>query len=63
MLVISILQGAIASYAGLLVSFHVSLPSGPVIILFAGLLYLVALLFGPAHGFVLRLLPRHHLEA
>jgi zinc/manganese transport system permease protein len=31
---------------GLLLSFHLSLPSGPAIVLFAGFAYVVSLLFG-----------------
>jgi zinc/manganese transport system permease protein len=43
--VIAMLSG----YAGLLLSFHAHLPSGPSIILTAGLCYLVSVIFG-AHG-------------
>src|ERR1700732_2197088 len=47
-------QGILAGYAGLIVSFHAGLPSGPLIILMAGLLYLLALVFGPAGGLLRR---------
>lgn len=40
--------GMLAGYAGLIISFHAGLPSGPLIILIAGLIYLLALIFGPA---------------
>jgi zinc/manganese transport system permease protein len=63
MIAIAAGQGMIASYAGLIVSFHAGLPSGPLIILMAGLLYLLALAFGPAGGLLRRLAPRRHLEA
>jgi zinc/manganese transport system permease protein len=63
MIAIAILHALIASYVGLLLSYHVSLPSGPVIILVAGGLYLVALVFGSANGLAWRLLPQRHLEA
>lgn len=63
MIAIAAVQGAIASYVGLIVSFHAGLPSGPMIILVAGLLYLLALVFGPAGGLLRRLTPRRHLEA
>jgi zinc/manganese transport system permease protein len=53
----------LAGYAGLVISFHAGLPSGPLIILAAGVLYLLALIFGPAGGFLRRLKPRRHLEA
>ncbi|WOJ91466.1 metal ABC transporter permease [Methylocapsa polymorpha] len=63
MLAISAAQGMLAGYAGLIISFHASLPSGPLIILVAGLFYLLALVFGPAGGLMRRLKPRRHLEA
>ncbi|MGQ0446219.1 MAG: metal ABC transporter permease [Beijerinckiaceae bacterium] len=55
-------QGMFAGYAGLVVSFHAGLPSGPLIILMAGFLYLLALVFGPAGGLLRRLKPKRHLE-
>jgi zinc/manganese transport system permease protein len=55
--------GAVSSTAGLLVSFHFSLPSGPAIILSAGVLYLASVAFG-RHGFVARhVRPVHHRAA
>lgn len=63
MIAISAAQGMLASYAGLIISYHASLPSGPLIILTAGLFYLLALVFGPAGGLMRRLKPRRHLEA
>ena len=53
----------ISSAGGLLVSYHVSLPSGPAIILFAGALYLFSLTFGPVGGVISSLWPRHHRTA
>ena len=61
-LAIAAAQGMLASYIGLIISFNAGLPSGPLIILVAGAFYLLALIFGPAGGF-LRRLPRRHLEA
>ncbi len=55
--------GMLAGYAGLIISFHAGLPSGPLIILIAGLIYLLALIFGPAGGLLRRLKPGRHLEA
>ena len=55
--------GMLAGYSGLIVSFHAGLPSGPLIILIAGLIYLLALIFGPAGGLLRRLKPGRHLEA
>ena len=44
--------------AGLLMSYHASLPSGPAIVLAAGAAYLVSILAGPRG--VLRSRMRHH---
>jgi zinc/manganese transport system permease protein len=63
MIGIAAVLGMVASYAGLVLSFQTALPSGPLIILVAGLFYLLALVLGPAGGFVRLLLPKHHLEA
>lgn len=57
------LIGILSSIAGLIASYHFGLPSGPTIILAAGLAYVVSLAFGPNGGLVLRLVPRPHLEA
>ena len=38
---------ALSGYAGLLVSYHASLPSGPAIILVAGVLYAVSVVCRP----------------
>jgi zinc/manganese transport system permease protein len=62
MIGLAVLQGALASYAGLVISFQTALPSGPLIILVAGLFYLVALVLGPAGGLLRRLKPARHLE-
>ena len=43
----SVIQAAMAGYAGLLLSFHFDLPSGPVIIMCAGALYGVSLIAAP----------------
>ncbi len=53
----------LSSLSGLLLSYHYSLPSGPAIILVAGIAYGVSLVFGPAGGLVTRALPRRHFEA
>ncbi len=49
--------------AGLLASYHFGLPSGPAIILAAGLVYLVSLCIGPVGSLAAHYLPRPHLEA
>jgi zinc/manganese transport system permease protein len=63
MIVIATATGAVSGYAGLLLSFHASLPSGPAIILVAGALYLVSVLFGRVGGLLRQAFPGRHLEA
>jgi zinc/manganese transport system permease protein len=55
--------GAFSGYAGLLASFHTGVPAGPAIILVAGILYVLSLLFGKVGGLVRQAMPRRHLEA
>jgi zinc/manganese transport system permease protein len=55
--------GLVSGFAGLLVSFHAELPSGPAIILTAGCAYLVSLAVGREGGLLWLALPRRHLEA
>ncbi len=52
-----------SGYAGLLLSYHVDLPSGPAIILVAGGIYVVSVVAGPRDSLWVRFLPRRHLEA
>jgi len=63
MIVIAVASGIAAGYAGLLLSFHTSVPSGPAIILVAGVLYAFSVLFGRVSGLVRQLFPGRHLEA
>lgn len=63
MIVASVLSAAISAYSGLLVSYYVNLPSGPAIVLVAGVLYAVSLITGPVGGMIWIALPRRHLEA
>lgn len=63
MIAIAIVGGALAGAAGLLLSFHARIPSGPAIILIAGGLYAVSVLFGRVGGLVRQSMPRRHLEA
>ena len=46
-----------------LVSYHANLPSGPAIILVAGVLYALSVVFGPVGGLLWLALPQRHLEA
>jgi zinc/manganese transport system permease protein len=63
MIVIAAASGAVSGYAGLLLSFHTGVPSGPAIILVAGALYVFSVLFGQVGGLVRQALPQRHLEA
>lgn len=54
MVVAAVAIAAVSSAAGLLLSFHYSLPSGPAIILVVGVFYTVSLLFGRAGGVIPR---------
>ncbi|MEO9337315.1 zinc ABC transporter permease AztB [Mesorhizobium sp. SB112] len=46
MCLLAILIGCVSCIAGLLLSYHASLPSGPAIILSAGVVYIASMLFG-----------------
>ena len=63
MILIAIVSGALSGYAGLLLSFHTGAPSGPAIILVAGVLYAGSVLFGSVGGVLRQLFPGRHLEA
>ncbi|HYI82080.1 MAG TPA: metal ABC transporter permease, partial [Acetobacteraceae bacterium] len=52
---------AAATVAGLLLSFHADLPTGPAVVLCAGLAWAVSVLAGPADGLAARWLRRPHL--
>jgi zinc/manganese transport system permease protein len=47
LLAASALLAAVSAFVGLVVSFHLDLPSGPAIVLTAGLLYVLSALFAP----------------
>ena len=63
MIVAAVLAAFAACLAGLLLSYHTSVPTGPAIILVSGVFYLLSILVGAKGGLVWRLLPRKHLEA
>jgi zinc/manganese transport system permease protein len=63
MIAVAVLSAVISGYGGLLVSYHADLPSGPAIILAAGLLYALSVIAGPVGGLLWSVLPRRHLEA
>jgi zinc/manganese transport system permease protein len=52
---------AASAYGGLLLSFHADVPSGPAVVLCAGLAWLLSVLCGPVDGLLGRLLRRPHL--
>ncbi len=62
MMIVSVAVAMISSIAGLLISYHARWPSGPSIVLFSGLLYLLALCFSPRHGLLTTLLRKKHYE-
>jgi zinc/manganese transport system permease protein len=60
MAIVAVVVAVVSATAGLLGSFHFGLPSGPAIILAAGLIYLASIAFGPVGGLVPRLFPVPH---
>ena len=60
---IAILFGIFSGYAGLVLSYNMSTPSGPSIVLMAGLVYAVSLVFGPRGGLLPTYWPARHREA
>jgi len=63
MIAIATLIGILSSGLGIVISYHAGTPTGPTIILSAGALYLLSILFGQKNGLILRLWPRKHLAA
>ena len=63
MIVVAVLVAMFSGYAGLLLSYHSGLPSGPAIILVAGLAYVVSLALGPVGGLRHYFVRARHLEA
>jgi len=63
MLATATLIGFISSYLGIIASYHAGTPTGPTIILCAGVIYLISILIGGRNGLLLRFIPRKHLAA
>jgi zinc/manganese transport system permease protein len=63
MILIASMIGLISSYAGLVVSYHFNLAAGPSIILSAGVIYGLSLIFGREAGLIWLLFPNRHLSA
>ena len=59
---VAVAIGILSSLSGLLLSYHYNLPSGPAIILVAGVAYGVSVILGPSGGLVVQALPRRHIE-
>ena len=52
--------GFISGIAGLLASYHFNLPSGPAIVLIAGLQYLLSVVLGSRGGLMKQYFPQPH---
>jgi len=63
LLVVAVACAFAASLSGLLLSYYSSVPTGPAIILIAGMFYLTSILIGVKGGLLWGFLPRKHLEA
>ena len=62
LMAVAIIVAMISSGSGLLLSYHFSLPSGPAIILVAGLAYGMSLVLGPVGGLAARVVLHRHFE-
>jgi zinc/manganese transport system permease protein len=60
---VAVICALVSGYSGLVMSYAYGLPSGPAIILAAGAIYAVSLLFGRVSGLIWRFWPARHLEA
>src|SRR5205823_7734907 len=60
---VAIAIGFFSGIAGLLVSYHFNLPSGPAIVLIAGLQYLVSVVVGSRGGLVKQYFPQPHYHS
>jgi zinc/manganese transport system permease protein len=58
----AIVIAIISAFGGLVLSFDLNAPSGPAIILVAGVLYIVSLIFGRYGSLRARYFPFRHLE-
>lgn len=63
MIAVAVASAALSGYAGLVLSYHAGVPSGPAIILVASGLYVVSVLFGVVGGLLRQWFPGRHLEA
>ena len=58
----AVVTAIVSSLFGLLLSYHFSLPSGPAIILVAGVVYVVSLVVGPVSGLIAKNMHRPTFE-
>jgi len=63
MVAVAVASAVLSSLAGLLVSYHVNVPTGPAVILVCGVFYFLSMLVGIRGGVLWGLMPRKHLEA
>jgi len=63
MALVAALIGVASGVAGLLLSYHLNLPSGPSIVLTCGAVYLLSVAVGPRESLWRRFVPARHLEA
>jgi zinc/manganese transport system permease protein len=57
----AVLIATLASLAGLLVSYHLDVPTGPAVVLAAGAAWVVSVVAGPVDGVLARLMRHRHL--
>ncbi|MDE2577533.1 MAG: metal ABC transporter permease [Hyphomicrobiales bacterium] len=62
-LALAALFAVLAAYIGLVASYRLATPSGPSIVLAAGAIYFLSLIFGASGGALRHFAPRRHLEA
>ena len=63
MTAVAILISVLSGFAGLLLSYYFEMPSGPCIVLTAGVCYLLSVLFGWNESVLRRLIPPQHVHA
>jgi zinc/manganese transport system permease protein len=60
---LAVVVAFVSGYAGLVLSYRFNLPSGPAIVLVAGVFYLVSVLAGPRDGLLSQMLRLRHLRS
>jgi len=62
-ILVAIVSAIVSGYLGLVLSAAADAPAGPSVVLTAGAIYFLSMIFGPAGGLVRRFAPGRHLEA